>query len=81
MGKSAGAERPVTAAEVGAPAQDADGTVIALVRGNDVLPADHPAARRLAGGDRLILVSSYRRPVTGRDTTQPREFAHASHHL
>jgi voltage-gated potassium channel len=71
------AERPATAAEVGAPARDAEGTVIALVRGNDVLPA----ARRLAGGDRLILVSSYQRPVTGRDTAQPREFAHASHHI
>ena len=75
------AERPATATEVGAPARDAEGTVIALVRGNDVLPADHPAARRLAGGDRLILVSSYLRPVTGRDTAQPREFAHASHHI
>ena len=75
------AERPVAAAEVGAPARDADGTVIALVRGDDVLPVDHPAARRLADGDRLILVSSYHRPVTGRDTTQPREFAHATHHL
>ena len=75
------AERPATAAEVGASAQDADGTVIALVRGDDVLSADHPAARRLAGGDRLILVSSYQRPVTGRDTAQPREFAHASHHV
>jgi voltage-gated potassium channel len=74
-------ERPVAAAEVGTPARDADGTVIALVRGDDVLPADHPAARRLAGGDRLILVSSYQRPVTGRDTVAPREFAHASHHL
>lgn len=39
------------------------GAVIALVRGNDVLPADHPAARRLAAGDRLILVSSYQRPA------------------
>ena len=52
------AERLVAAAEVGTPARDADGTVIALVRGDDVLPADHPGARGLAGGDRLILVSS-----------------------
>jgi len=74
-------ERPVAAAEVGSPARDADGTVIALVRGDDVLPADHPAARRLAGGDRLILVSSRPWPVTGHDATQPKEPAHASHHL
>jgi voltage-gated potassium channel len=75
------AERPVTAAEVGMPARDADGTVIALMRGDDVLPADHLDARRLAGGDRLIVVSSRQRPVTSYDITEPREFAHASHHI
>ncbi len=72
-------ERPVAAAEVGTLARDADGTVIALVRGDDLLPADHPDARRLAWGDRLIVVSSHPRPVSGRDITEPREFAHASH--
>jgi voltage-gated potassium channel len=72
-------ERPVAAAEVGTPARDADGTVIALVRGDDLLPADHPDARRLAGGDRLIVVSSRQRPIIGHDITEPREFAHASH--
>lgn len=71
-------ERPVATAEVGTPARDADGTVIALVRGDDVLPADHPDARRLAGGDRLIVVSSRQRPI-GHDIAEPREFAHASH--
>jgi voltage-gated potassium channel len=71
----------VAAAEVGTPARDADSTVIALVRGDDLLPADHPAARRLAWGDRLIVVSSHPRPIIGRDITEPREFAHASHLL
>ncbi len=71
----------MAAAEVGTPARDADGTVIALMRGDDVLPADHPDARRLAQGDRLIVVSSRQRPIIGHDITEPREFAHASHHL
>ncbi len=75
------AERPVAAAEVGTPARDADGTVIALMRGDGVLPADHPDACRLAGGDRLIVVSSRQRPSVGHDITEPREFAHASYHL
>ena len=35
-------ERPVAAAEVGTPARDADGTVIALLRGDDLLPARPP---------------------------------------
>jgi len=74
-------ERPVAATEAGSSARDADGAVIALVRGDDVLPADHPAARRLAAGDRLILVGSRRGPVTGHDTTQPKEPGHASYHL
>ncbi len=69
-------ERLVTDAEVGRPARDAEGTVIALVRGDEVVPADHPAARRLAAGDRLILVSSHQRPVDGRrDTTKLGEIA------
>ncbi|WP_300607164.1 TrkA family potassium uptake protein [Trebonia sp.] len=68
-------ERLVTAAEVGRPARDAEGTVIALVRGDEVVPADHPAARRLAAGDRLILVSSHQRPIIGRrDTTKLGDF-------
>jgi voltage-gated potassium channel len=75
------AERPVAPAEIGTPAQEAQGTVIALLRGDQVLAADHPAARRLARGDRLILVSSHRPPIIGHDTTQPEEFAHASHHI
>ncbi len=45
-------------AEVGAPAGDAAGVVIAVVRGNEVLAPDAPAAAQLAGGDRLILVSA-----------------------
>ena len=75
------AERPVAAAEVGTSARDADGAVIALVRGDDLLAADHPAARRLTGDDRLILVRSRQRPNISHDTTAPREFAHASHHV
>ena len=75
------AERPVAAAEAGTPARDADDTVIALLRGDDLLPADHPDTRRLAQGDRLIVVSSRQRPGIGHDITEPREFAHASHHL
>jgi voltage-gated potassium channel len=75
------AERPVAPAEVGTPAQEAQGTVIALLRGDQVLAADHPAARRLARSDRLILVSSHQPPIIGHDTTQPEEYAHASHHL
>jgi voltage-gated potassium channel len=75
------AERPVAPTEIGTPAQEAQGTVIALLRGDQVLAADHPAARRLARGDRLILVSSHQQPIIGDDTTQPEEFAHASHHI
>jgi hypothetical protein len=41
-------------------------------------PARHVGS---PGGDRLIPVSSYQRPVIGRDTAQQKEFAHASHHL
>jgi voltage-gated potassium channel len=71
-------ERPVAAAEVGRPAGDAQGMVIALARGDDLLPADHPEARRLAEGDRLIVVSSYQQPVISHGTAEPRELAHAS---
>jgi voltage-gated potassium channel len=55
-------QRPVAAAEVGRPARDAEGTVIAIARGDDVLPADHPEARRLAAGDWLIVVTFRRQP-------------------
>ncbi len=74
-------ERPVAVAEVGRPARDAEGMVIALARGDDLLPADHPEARRLAEGDRLVVVSSYQQPVISHGITQPREFAHASRHV
>jgi voltage-gated potassium channel len=74
-------ERPVAAAEVGMPARDLEGLVIALVRGDDLLPADDPAARRLVAGDRLIVVSSPARSSASRDTAQPKELAHAGHHV
>ena len=51
-------ERPVAEGEVGAAAHDAAGSVIAVMRGDDVLAPDDPGAARLAHGDRLILVSS-----------------------
>jgi voltage-gated potassium channel len=51
-------ERPVAEGEVGAAARDAAGSVIAVMRGDDVLAPDDPRAVRLAHGDRLILVSS-----------------------
>ena len=56
-------ERPVAEAEVGAPAGDAAGVVIAVVRGSEVLAPDAPAAAQLADGDRLILVSARGRPA------------------
>jgi septum formation inhibitor-activating ATPase MinD len=48
---------------VGAPAGDAAGVVIAVVRGNEVLAPDAPEAAHLADGDRLILVSARGRPA------------------
>ena len=51
-------ERPAGESELGTPARDAAGTVIALVRGNEVLAASDPRATPLTRGDRLILVSS-----------------------
>jgi voltage-gated potassium channel len=56
-------ERPVAEAEVGAPAGDAAGVVIAVVRGSEVLAPDAPEAAQLADGDRLILVSARGRPA------------------
>ena len=71
-------ERPVSAAEVGTPARDAKGRVLALVRGDNLLSADDPGAGRLAGGDRLVLVSSRRRPAPA--TSSPsRKCSHADH--
>jgi voltage-gated potassium channel len=59
-------ERSPGEAEVGGAARDAAGTVIAVVREGQILAPDHPAAARLASGDRLILISSRdRSPTTG----------------
>ena len=57
-------ERPAAGSELGAPARDAAGTVIAVVRGDEVLASDDPRASPLAAGDRLILVSSRERPAS-----------------
>ncbi len=71
-------ERPVAAAEVGTPARDAEGRVVALVREDHLLSADDPGAGLLAGGDRLVLVSSRLRPA--RATPAPSgESGHAGH--
>ena len=53
-------ERPAAAGEVGAPARDAAGTVIAVIRQGRVLAPDDPEAATLTADDRLILVSSQR---------------------
>ena len=58
-------ERQAAQAEVGGPARAAAGTVIAVVRGDDVLAADDPLASQLAASDRLIIVSSRTGKVTG----------------
>ena len=55
-------ERPVDKSEVGASAREVAGTVIAVIRGGDVLAAHDPRAVRLEEGDQLILVSSRGRP-------------------
>ena len=55
-------ERPVGAAEVGDSARAAAGTVIAVLRGDEILPSDDPRAARLEEGDQLILVHSRGRP-------------------
>ena len=57
-------ERPAAESELGAPVRDAAGTVIAVVRGNEVLASDDPRATPLARGDRLILVSSPQPPAS-----------------
>jgi voltage-gated potassium channel len=56
-------ERPAGQAELGDSARAADGTVIAVLRGGEVLPPDDPRAARLEKGDQLILVSSRARPA------------------
>ena len=56
-------ERPVTELEVGQPPRNAAGTVIAIVRGDEVLAATDPRAAQLNAADRLILVSSRERPA------------------
>ena len=57
-------ERPAAGSELGAPARDAAGTVIAVVRGDEVLASDDPRASPVAAGDGLILVSSRERPAS-----------------
>ncbi len=71
-------ERPVAAAEVGTPARDAEGRVIALVRADHLLSAEDPRAGRLAGGDRLVLVSSRRQPAPATSPSS-RKSIHADH--
>jgi voltage-gated potassium channel len=57
-------ERPAAGSELGAPARDAAGAVIAVVRGNEVLASDDPKVAQLTAGDRLILVSSREQPTS-----------------
>jgi voltage-gated potassium channel len=56
-------ERPAAKSEVGTSAGEVAGTVIAVIRGGDVLAAHDPRAVRLEEGDQLILVSSRGRPA------------------
>jgi voltage-gated potassium channel len=51
-------ERDVAPAELGRPARDAAGTVIAVLRDERLLAAADPGAQQLRAGDRLILVAS-----------------------
>ena len=51
-------ERAVDAAEVGRPARDAAGAVIAVLRGERLLAVGDPDAARLQPGDQLILIAS-----------------------
>jgi voltage-gated potassium channel len=57
-------ERPAAESELGASVRDAAGTVIAVVRGNEVLASSDPRATPLTRGDRLILVSSPDQPAS-----------------
>ena len=56
-------ERAVDAAEVGRPARDAAGAVIAVLRGERLLAVGDPDAARLQPGDQLILIASHGRTV------------------
>lgn len=51
-------ERPAADSELGRPASEAAGPVIAVLRGDELLSPAGPNAARLARGDRLILVSA-----------------------
>ncbi len=67
-------ERPAGETEVGSPARDTAGIVIAVMRENEILAPDDPRAARLAEGDRLILVSSRAQPPSqppGRGPVSP----------
>jgi voltage-gated potassium channel len=71
-------ERPVTEAEAGLSARDVDGTVVAVVRDDELVVADHPAARHLARGDRMILVSAHHQPDQCRQAPESEEPADAA---
>jgi voltage-gated potassium channel len=71
-------ERVVTMTETGTSAKDVDGTVIAVVRGDELLVADHPAASHLRNGDRLILIE-HRRRSSGYDVSASTQPADADH--
>jgi voltage-gated potassium channel len=51
-------ERPVAETELGRPAREAAGAVIAVHRGGRLLAADDPHAARLQAGDRLIVLAT-----------------------
>jgi voltage-gated potassium channel len=72
------AERRVNEAEVGTSARDVAGTVIAVIRGSQVLPPDDPGAARLEKGDELILVRSHDRPREQRSLAWRKRSAIAS---
>jgi hypothetical protein len=57
-------ERAVAGSEVGLPPRDAAGTVIAVVRGDEVLAPTDSRVAQLSLTDRLILISSRDRPTT-----------------
>lgn len=57
-------ERPADEAELGNSARAADGAVIAVLRGHEVLASDDPRTARLEPGDQLIVISTRARPAT-----------------
>jgi voltage-gated potassium channel len=73
------AERVVTRAEAGTSAKDVDGTVIAVVRGDELLVADHPATSHLRDGDRLILIERRHRTAGHDDVSTSTQPADADH--